>query len=115
EGGSEESEAEKSKQRPDFDPNAMIPFGPKPVPEDRWFESKPLWARMYILLAGVGMNFLLGLVVSIGLAMNYGKVVIPTRVVGAVRPVEGHEMLSGIQPGDTVLQVNGEPVVTWSA
>ena len=20
----------------------MVPFGPKPVPEDRWFESKPL-------------------------------------------------------------------------
>ena len=30
---------------PGYDPNAMIPFGPKPVPENRWFESKPLWAR----------------------------------------------------------------------
>ena len=115
EGGSEEAEAEKAKNKSSFDPNAMIPFGPKPVPENRWFESKPLWARMYILLAGVGMNFILGLVVSIGLAMHYGKVVIPTRVVGAVRPVDGREVLSGIQPGDTVLKVNGEAVATWSA
>ena len=31
----------------------MIPFGPKPVPENRWFESKPLWARIVIMIAGV--------------------------------------------------------------
>src|SRR6185503_15430054 len=37
----------------DWDPNAMMPFGPKPVPENRWFESKPIWARLIILLAGV--------------------------------------------------------------
>jgi regulator of sigma E protease len=52
EGGSETTGA-RAKDDPDYDPNAMIPFGPKPVPEHRWFESKPLWARMFILLAGV--------------------------------------------------------------
>jgi regulator of sigma E protease len=26
----------------DWDPEAMAPFGPKPVPEHRWFESKSL-------------------------------------------------------------------------
>jgi len=40
----------------DWDPNAMIPFGPKPVPENRWFESKPLWGRLIIMLAGVTMT-----------------------------------------------------------
>jgi regulator of sigma E protease len=115
EGGSEEAAAAKAKDAPGFDPNAMIPFGPKPVPEDRWFESKPLWARMFILLAGVGMNFLLGLVVAIGLAMHFGKVVIPTRVVGAVRPIKGQPLLSpAIRPGDTLLRVNGKPVRTWN-
>src|SRR5687767_133481 len=88
EGGSEEKAARPTDD-PNFDPNAMIPFGPKPVPEHRWFESKPLWARLFILLAGVGMNFLLGLVVAIGLAMHFGKVIIPMRVVGAVRPIDG--------------------------
>src|SRR3954469_8589254 len=34
EGGSEE-EAAKPSNDPDYDPNAMIPFGPKPVPENR--------------------------------------------------------------------------------
>jgi regulator of sigma E protease len=114
EGGSEEAAAVKAQDAPDFDPNAMIPFGPKPVPEHRWFESKPLWARLYILLAGVTMNFLLGLVVAIGLAMYYGKVVIPTTVVGAVRPINGRPLLSVVQPGDTLKHINGQPVNSWS-
>lgn len=115
EGGSEEAAAEKAKLEPGFDPEAMIPFGPKPVPEHRWFESKPLWARMYILLAGVAMNFLLGLFVAIGLAMHFGKVVIPTRVVGAVRPINGQPLLArAVAPGDTILRVNGQAVTTWS-
>jgi regulator of sigma E protease len=61
----------------DWDPNAMIPFGPKPVPEDRWFESKPLWGRLIIMLAGVTMNAVLALVVSTGLFMGYGRAYIP--------------------------------------
>src|SRR5688500_13233412 len=38
EGGSEEAAAEKLKESKTWDPEAMIPFGPKPVPEHRWFE-----------------------------------------------------------------------------
>jgi regulator of sigma E protease len=114
EGGSEESAAKPSDD-PNFDPNAMIPFGPKPVPEQRWFESKPLWARLYILLAGVTMNFLLGLLVCIGLAFHYGRVVIPTLTVGAVRPIAGQPILtSAIQAGDTIRRVNGQEVKSWS-
>lgn len=114
EGGSEQGAAKPSDD-PNFDPNAMVPFGPKPVPEHRWFESKPLWARLFILVAGVGMNFLLGWVVAIGLAMHFGKVVIPSRVVGAVRPINGQPLLSqAVGPGDTLLRVNGQAVRTWS-
>jgi regulator of sigma E protease len=115
EGGSETAAAEKLKDDPSYDPEAMIPFGPKPVPEDRWFESKPLWARLYILLAGVTMNFLLGLVVAIALAAHYGRPVISTREVGAVRPIRGQPLLaSAVQPGDTILQVNGQDARSWT-
>lgn len=113
EGGSEEATA-KAKEDAGFDPEAMIPFGPKPVPAHRWFESKPLWARLYILVAGVTMNFILGLVVAIGLAMHFGKPVIPTRVIGSVRPIVGKPLLAGVQPGDTLERVNGKPVRSWS-
>ncbi|HET7737797.1 MAG TPA: RIP metalloprotease RseP [Tepidiformaceae bacterium] len=113
EGGSEEA-AKRPENDPGYDPEAMIPFGPKPVPEHRWFESKPLWARLYILLAGVTMNLLLGVVVAIGLAAHFGKPTIPTRVVGAVRPVAGQPLLAAIQPGDSIMRVNGRDVSTWS-
>ena len=114
EGGSETG-AQLSPNDAGFDPNAMIPFGPHPVPEHRWFESKPLWARLYILLAGVTMNLLLGIVVAIGLAAHFGKVTIPTTEVGAVRPVNGQELLApAIQPGDSIVSVNGRPVRTWN-
>jgi regulator of sigma E protease len=113
EGGSEEKTARREDD-PDFDPEAMIPFGPRPVPEDRWFESKPLWARLYILVAGVTMNVILGLVVAIGLAAHFGKPVIPVRVIGAVRPIGGQPLLAALAVGDTLRRVNGREVGTWS-
>ena len=114
EGGSETSAA-RAPDDPEYDPDAMMPFGPRPVPEHRWFESKPLWARLIILLAGVTMNFLLGLVVAIGLAAHFGKVIVPTRVVGAVRPIAGQQLLgNAVQPGDTLRAVNGIAVRSWS-
>ncbi len=39
EGGSEESPEARAAHQ---DPHAMMPFGPLPIPPNRWFESKPL-------------------------------------------------------------------------
>src|SRR6185503_3098753 len=71
EGGSENSATVATKKE-DFDPNAMIPFGPKPIPESRWFESKPLVLRLVIMLAGVTMNALLAYGIYVGLLLHSG-------------------------------------------
>jgi regulator of sigma E protease len=92
----------------------MIPFGPKPVPEDRWFESKPLWARIVIMIAGVVMNTVLAIVVATMLAFHYGQVVYPSTVVGSVREMADAPALSRLQPGDSIRAVNGSPVRTWN-
>lgn len=113
EGGSEE-EGRRAENDPDYDPEALMPFGPKPVPENRLFESKPLWARIVIMIAGVTMNILLGFVVSVALAFHYGRSVVETRVVGAVHPPASAPALAQLQPGDTVRAVNGVPVRTWN-
>jgi len=113
EGGSEESGALKPGD-PGYDPGAMIPFGPQPVPENRWFESKSLAARLFIMIAGVAMNMVLALVALTYVAAVYGEPYIPTRVVGAVHTLEGAPQLSQIQAGDTILAVNGQPVASWS-
>jgi len=111
EGGSEEAA---SRDRQGDDPNAMIPFGPKPVPEDRWFESKPLAARIVIMVAGVTMNFVLALVVAIAITLHDGRVIIPTTAVMAVQTIARLPELATLQPGDTIQAVNGVPVKTWN-
>jgi len=110
EGGSESAPHADS---PDYDPNAMMPFGPLPIPENRLFESKPLPARLLILIAGVTMNVLLTFVIGVVLAFHFGRPVITTRVVGLVRPLPNAPALSQLQPGDTILAVNGHVVNTW--
>ncbi|MDB4876144.1 MAG: rane-associated zinc metalloprotease [Gemmatimonadetes bacterium] len=113
EGGAEEESAKKATD-PGYDPDAMIPFGPKPVPEDRWFESKSLPARIFIMIAGVVMNALLAIVVATGLAFHYGQVVYPSTVVGGVHAAASAPELAQLQSGDTIRAVNGTPVRTWN-
>jgi regulator of sigma E protease len=120
EGGSEataEKSAEAAQTRPrNWDENAMIPFGPRPVPPDRWFESKSLLARLLILVAGVSMNALLTIAVLFGMAWYHGRTIIPTRVVGVVLShPQTLDLTSRIFPGDTVVSVNGAAVESWTA
>ena len=112
EGGSEEPSG---KAEAELDPNALRPFGPLPVPENRLFENKPLPARMLILIAGVTMNVLLTIVVYFGLTLTYGPRVVKARVVGTVDTLSTAPALAQLQIGDTIKAVNGVPVATWNA
>src|SRR5262249_26905251 len=112
EGGNEEGTARKEDD-PGYDPNAMIPFGPKPVPENRWFESKPLWARVIIMSAGVAMNTVLAVAVATWIALHYGVYVYPPSVVAGVNAPASAPALSQLQSGDTIVAVNGHVVRDW--
>lgn len=112
EGGSENSAVAPGDQKKDgFDPDAMIPFGPKPIPESRWFESKSLPARLFIMLAGVTMNAVLAYVIYAGLIMRSG---IPTPLpVAAAVTADKPAALAGIQAGDSIAFLNGVPLASW--
>ena len=112
EGGNEETGALKPGDE-GYDPESMIPFGPKPVPESRWFESKSLSARLFIMIAGVTMNILLAFVIYTVMNVMYGEPVIGTRVVGGVHALPNAPTLSQLAPGDTIAAVNGQPVTNW--
>ena len=114
EGGNETEAAAKKEKTKDWDPEAMIPHGPKPVPENRWFESKPLIARLFIMIAGVTMNILLAIVVVSGLIYSMGRPDAPTTVVGEVATVSSMPALSGLRTGDTIRSVGGKPVKSWN-
>jgi regulator of sigma E protease len=94
-----------------WDPNAMYPFGPKPVPPDRWLESKPLLARLWILSAGVIMNFLLAYVVLVVVALAYGG----SRLLPVVGDVQANSPAAraGLVANDRIAAVNGRPVEWW--
>ena len=110
EGGSENSAVAAGK-KDDYDPEAMIPFGPKPIPESRWFESKPLPARLVIMLAGVTMNALLAYGIYAGLLLHSGM---PTPIPIAAGVTAGKPAAAaGIQAGDSIVSLNGRPLKTW--
>jgi regulator of sigma E protease len=111
EGGSENSAVVAANPKDGYDPNAMVPFGPKPIPESRWFESKSLPQRLFIMLAGVTMNALLAYVIYVGLLLHSG---IPTPVpIAAVVNPGKPAALAGIQVGDSIALLNGRPLQNW--
>jgi regulator of sigma E protease len=107
EGGGEEGDPTQK----DWDPNAMKPFGPKPIPPDRWFDAKPLWAKLFTLVSGVVMNIVLAIVVLSGLYAGYGRAYVPAVIdsVVAQRPAER----AGLQRGDSIVEVEGQPIAHW--
>jgi regulator of sigma E protease len=113
-GGSGARVVEEEKRPADWDPNALAPFGPIPVPEHRLFESKSLLARLFIMVAGVTMNLVLGFIVLSALAAYYGRPIINTRVVGSVSDADwARPFATRFQPGDTVFAVDERAVTTW--
>lgn len=117
EGGAERGSFDSTAERPAqassglWDPEAMAPFGPKAVPEERWVESKSVGARVFILSAGVIMNILLTLFVSSGIFYVYGE---PYRlaVIGSV-VVGMPAATAGLTSGDRIVAVNGQAVRSW--
>src|SRR3954465_5668455 len=110
EGGSENS-AIVTTGKDGYDPNAMIPFGPKPIPESRWFESKPLPLRLFIMLAGVTMNALLAYFIYVGLLLHSGM---PTPIPVAAAVTAGKPAAAaGIPAGDSIVSLNGRPLAGW--
>ena len=95
-----------------FDPQGIAPFGPVPVPEHRWFESKPLASRLFIMVAGVAMNAMLTLAVAVALFAFYGRPYV-SAVISDVLPGKP-AALAGLLPGDSIAAVNGAVVKDFS-
>ena len=94
-----------------FDPNAMKPFGPKDVPENRWFESKPLASRLFIMLSGVTMNVLLAFLLCVGILVYYGHPK-PSASVDQVLPGKP-AAAAGLLSGDSLVAIDGTQIRRW--
>ncbi|MFN5600319.1 RIP metalloprotease RseP [Gemmatimonas sp.] len=94
-----------------WDPQGMAPFGPRPVPANRWVESKSTSARVFMLAAGVIMNILLTMTVTSGIYYRYGKAYLPA-VIDSVVP-GAPAAAAGLASGDRIVAIDGDSVRAW--
>ena len=76
------------------------------------FRSKPAWQRLIIMLGGVTVNFILAVVIFIGLVFTYGEQYIANDSlkdgIWVMEKSLGDEL--GIQTGDKILSIDGKKV-----
>ncbi len=88
----------------------------KQEPQPWEFRSKPAWQRLIIMLGGVTVNFILAIVIYIGLAYAYGEQYLPMKSlkdgVWVTQPEMGE--LIGVKTGDKIIAVDGEEVVNYN-
>ena len=89
----------------------------KQPPQPWEFRSKPAWQRLIIMLGGVTVNFVLAVLIYIGIAYAYGEQYIKNDSlrdgVLVTEPVLGDKL--GIQTGDKILAVDGNEVERFRA
>ncbi|HBU78245.1 MAG TPA: RIP metalloprotease RseP [Muricauda sp.] len=84
----------------------------KEEPKPWEFRSKPAWQRLIIMLGGVTVNFVLAVVIFIGLVFTYGEQYIANDSlkdgIWVTEKSLGDEL--GVQTGDKVLSIDGKKV-----
>lgn len=89
----------------------------EPVPDEEMFESRPVWKRMVVILAGVTMNVLFAYLVFTWLAAKNGEQLEPTTTIGLIATDSlppGAEALGELRPGDRIVMVAGDTVRSWN-
>ena len=99
------------------------------VDSSRAFYHLPVWKRIIIMLGGPFMNLVLAFVLLAILVMGYGQPTSSTTVAAVTEcvtetgvPAECSDQTipapaaaAGIQPGDTIISINGKPVTSWES
>lgn len=98
----------------DGEVDSTIPGRPGYVdPGERAYFRRPIWARMLVILAGSAMNLILPIFIFWGLFLVVGVgTPSPEPVIGTVvsdRPAD----MAGLQSGDRILSIDGQPVEQW--
>ncbi|MFQ5847839.1 MAG: RIP metalloprotease RseP [Candidatus Methylomirabilales bacterium] len=83
----------------------------QPLDLEKSFAHKSVWARIAIVLAGPGSNFLLALVLFWGVFAVVGRPVFPP-VAGKPDP-DSAAAAAGLRPGDRIVAAAGTPVRSW--
>ena len=93
--------------------NKIAGMDPEDEPDERSYSSKPVWARMIVILAGSVMNFILPILLFLGIYFFSG---IHTP---SVDPTLGEVMAhkpaaeAGLKQGDRILKIDDQAVDSW--
>ena len=85
------------------------------APEDmgRTYREKKFWEKSVVVLAGVGMNFLLAFLMFYGILIVNGVPGEPIPVVGVV-VADSPADAAGLVEGDEIVSIDGKPVSDWT-
>ena len=86
-------------------------------PNERDFDQKPIWARTFVISAGVIMNMLFAFASYAFVAAQWGVPGYATTRVGQIESAElpaGAEALATVEPGSRIVRVGGVPVDDWN-
>ncbi|HOK52440.1 MAG TPA: site-2 protease family protein, partial [Bacteroidales bacterium] len=82
----------------------------KRPPQPYEFRSKPSWQRLLIMLGGVLVNFILALIIYIGVLYAWGEDYLPTQEVKYGIAVDSLGYQVGFRSGDKIVSVDNKPV-----
>jgi len=78
----------------------------------RAFDKARWWKRLIILVAGSAMNFLIGVVLMVIVYLPTQTVAMP--IIESFEPYATVDGETGLQPGDKILEVDGENIYVYS-
>ena len=88
---------------------------PKDIPagftEKESFALRPAWQRLLVVAAGPVANIILAWLLCWALALGWGTPILLPQVGGVVQ--NGPADKAGIQPGDTIVSINGVAISNW--
>ena len=85
-------------------------------PPKSWeFRSKPSWQRLIIMLGGVTVNFIMAIIIYIGLAYSYGSSSISLDSIDDGFVITNPILTeAGFKTGDKIITVDGQTLETYS-
>ncbi len=79
-------------------------------PQPWEFRTKAAWKRLLVMVAGVLFNFLLAIVIYIGIALHWGDRVVPYQAMTEGMDFSQPMLDAGFRNGDVILQLDGKEI-----